>query len=113
MRVTRKAKVTAVRQTRNHAAHPLIFSYSANTRPLQMEARQGPQGASNHNRAGEKEDKTNKQEGITNNQIRQEGNTVRKARTAATAILDESERWEMKENSWNYQTYSSPHRDQT
>ncbi|KAH3699819.1 hypothetical protein DPMN_074781 [Dreissena polymorpha] len=69
MGVSGRPKVSAVRQTRNHAAHPLILLDSANTRPLQMEARHGPQGASRHTRAGEKEDKTYQQEGSTNNQI--------------------------------------------
>ncbi|KAH3719972.1 hypothetical protein DPMN_062858 [Dreissena polymorpha] len=71
MGVSRRPKLSAVRHTRNHAAHHLILPDSANTRPLKMAARHGPSEASRHTRAKEKEDKTNQQEGITNNQIRQ------------------------------------------
>ncbi|KAH3857587.1 hypothetical protein DPMN_100197 [Dreissena polymorpha] len=71
MGVSGRPKVSAVRQTRNHAEHPLVLPDSANTRPLQMKARRGPQGASRHTRAGEKEGQTYQQEGSTNNQIRQ------------------------------------------
>ncbi|KAH3862978.1 hypothetical protein DPMN_025954 [Dreissena polymorpha] len=71
MGISCRPKVSAVRQTRNHAKYPLILPDSANTRSLQMEARHGLRGANRHTRAGEKEDKTNQQEGITNNQIRQ------------------------------------------
>ena len=68
------------------------------TGPLQMEARYCPQGAGRHIKTGKKEEKKHKEKACTAINIVKEGQTGKQTKASTTSILDESDCWEMKEN---------------